>query len=106
MPSHGLKTAAQAAAVLATAVALAGCQPADTAPPTGDGATRHFGGIAFEPCSLAGAGQATAAFCATHEVPEDPAVRLDTTGRTIEDALGDVLAALDEAGYLHLKDRT
>jgi sulfate adenylyltransferase len=41
-----------------------------------------------------------------YEVPEDPAVRVDTTGRTIEDALGDVLAALDEAGYLHLKDRT
>jgi sulfate adenylyltransferase len=41
-----------------------------------------------------------------YEVPEDPAVRVDTTGRTIEDALGDVLAALDEAGYLHLKDRS
>ncbi|HEY0645221.1 MAG TPA: adenylyl-sulfate kinase, partial [Nocardioides sp.] len=41
-----------------------------------------------------------------YEEPEDPAVRVDTTGRTIEDALGDVLAALDEAGYLHLKDRT
>ncbi|WP_439937211.1 adenylyl-sulfate kinase [Nocardia sp. N13] len=41
-----------------------------------------------------------------YEVPEEPAVRVDTTGRTIEDALGDVLAALDEAGYLHLKDRT
>ena len=41
-----------------------------------------------------------------YEEPEDPAVRVDTTGRSIEDALGDVLAALDEAGYLHLKDRS
>jgi sulfate adenylyltransferase len=38
-----------------------------------------------------------------YEEPEDPAVRVDTTGRTIDDALADVLAALDEAGYLHLK---
>ena len=37
-----------------------------------------------------------------YEEPEDPAVRVDTTGRTIEDALDDVLVALDEAGYLHL----
>ena len=37
-----------------------------------------------------------------YEEPEDPAVRVDTTGRTIEDALRDVLVALDEAGYLHL----
>jgi sulfate adenylyltransferase len=29
-------------------------------------------------------------------------VRVDTTGRSIEDALDDVLAALDKAGYLHL----
>lgn len=39
-----------------------------------------------------------------YEEPEDPAVRVDTTGRTIEDALHDVLVALDEAGYLHLTD--
>ena len=38
-----------------------------------------------------------------YEEPVDPAVRVDTTGRTIEDALGDVLVALDEAGYLHLE---
>jgi sulfate adenylyltransferase len=37
-----------------------------------------------------------------YEEPEDPAVRVDTTGRTIEDALEDVLVALDEAGHLHL----
>ncbi len=37
-----------------------------------------------------------------YEEPEDAAVRVDTTGRTIEDALEDVLVALDEAGYLHL----
>ncbi|MCY4726612.1 adenylyl-sulfate kinase [Nocardioides sp. STR2] len=38
-----------------------------------------------------------------YEEPVDPAVRVDTTGRTIEDALDDVLAALDKAGYLHLR---
>lgn len=38
-----------------------------------------------------------------YEEPVDPAVRVDTTGRTIEDALDDVLVALDEAGYLHLE---
>ena len=37
-----------------------------------------------------------------YEEPDDPAVRVDTTGRTIEDALDDVLVALDKAGYLHL----
>ena len=38
-----------------------------------------------------------------YEEPVDPAVRVDTTGRTIDDALGDVLVALGEAGYLHLE---
>ncbi len=37
-----------------------------------------------------------------YEVPVEPAVRVDTTGRSIDDALEDVLVALDEAGYLHL----
>ena len=37
-----------------------------------------------------------------YEEPVDPAVRVDTTGRSIEDALDDVLLALDEAGFLHL----
>ena len=40
-----------------------------------------------------------------YEVPDDPAVRVDTTGRTIDDALEDVLVALDEAGHLHLAGR-
>ena len=35
-----------------------------------------------------------------YEVPEDAAVRVDTTGRSIADALDDVLAHLYEAGYL------
>ena len=35
-----------------------------------------------------------------YEEPEDAAVRVDTTGRTIEDALSDVLAHLYDAGYL------
>lgn len=37
-----------------------------------------------------------------YEEPDDPAVRVDTTGRTIEDALDDVLVALDQARLLHL----
>lgn len=37
-----------------------------------------------------------------YEEPDDADVRVDTTGRTIEDALGDVLVALREAGYLDL----
>jgi sulfate adenylyltransferase len=37
-----------------------------------------------------------------YEEPDDADVRVDTTGRTIEDALDDVLVALREAGYLDL----
>jgi sulfate adenylyltransferase len=37
-----------------------------------------------------------------YEEPQDADVRVDTTGRTIEDALDDVLIALREAGYLDL----
>ena len=37
-----------------------------------------------------------------YEEPEDAAVRVDTTGRSIEDALDDVITALREAGYLDL----
>lgn len=37
-----------------------------------------------------------------YEEPEDADVRVDTTGRTIDDALGDVLVALRNAGYLDL----
>lgn len=39
-----------------------------------------------------------------YEEPQDADVRVDTTGRTIEDALDDVLGALAEAGYLDLPD--
>jgi sulfate adenylyltransferase len=35
-----------------------------------------------------------------YEEPQDAAVRVDTTGRTIDDALGDVLEALYDGGYL------
>lgn len=35
-----------------------------------------------------------------YEEPQDADVRVDTTGRTIEDALGDVVAGLRERGYL------
>jgi sulfate adenylyltransferase len=37
-----------------------------------------------------------------YEEPLDADVRVDTTGRSIEEALGDVLVALREAGYLDL----
>ena len=37
-----------------------------------------------------------------YDEPVDPAVRVDTTGRTIDDALGDVVDALEQQGYLHL----
>jgi sulfate adenylyltransferase len=37
-----------------------------------------------------------------YEEPEDADVRVDTTGRTIDEALTDVLDALQEAGYLDL----
>lgn len=39
-----------------------------------------------------------------YEEPADADVRVDTTGRSIEDALDDVLDALAEAGYLDLRD--
>lgn len=37
-----------------------------------------------------------------YEEPDDAAVRVDTTGRTIEDALDDVLQVLAESGHLDL----
>ncbi|MSY84581.1 MAG: adenylyl-sulfate kinase [Actinobacteria bacterium] len=39
-----------------------------------------------------------------YEVPTDADVVVDTTGRTIPDALGDVVDALAESGYLDLRD--
>jgi sulfate adenylyltransferase len=39
-----------------------------------------------------------------YEEPEDADVRVDTTGRTIEDALHDVLAGLRDSGYVDLLD--
>jgi sulfate adenylyltransferase len=38
-----------------------------------------------------------------YEEPEDADVRVDTTGRTIDDALGDVVEALAERGFLDLR---
>jgi sulfate adenylyltransferase len=37
-----------------------------------------------------------------YEEPQDADVRVDTTGRTVEDALDDVLAGLRGAGFLTL----
>ena len=37
-----------------------------------------------------------------YEIPDDADVRVDTTGRSIDDALDDVVGALREAGYLDL----
>ncbi|WP_459972242.1 adenylyl-sulfate kinase [Nocardioides pyridinolyticus] len=39
-----------------------------------------------------------------YEEPQDADVRVDTTGRSIEDALDDVLVALRDAGHLDLTD--
>jgi sulfate adenylyltransferase len=39
-----------------------------------------------------------------YEEPRDADVRVDTTGRTIEDALDDVIVALRESGYLNLPE--
>jgi len=39
-----------------------------------------------------------------YEEPEDADIRVDTTGRTIDDALDDVLAALRDSGHLDLVD--
>ena len=39
-----------------------------------------------------------------YEEPEEPDVRVDTTGRTIDDALQDVLSALEHTGHLDLTD--
>ncbi len=41
-----------------------------------------------------------------YEEPDDAAVRVDTTGRTIEEALDDVLVALRESGHLDLTRAT
>ena len=38
-----------------------------------------------------------------YEEPDDPAVRVDTTGRSIEDALGDVIDVLRDTGLLDLE---
>lgn len=38
-----------------------------------------------------------------YEEPDDAAVRVDTTGRSIDDALADVLAGLRDAGYVDLR---
>ena len=40
-----------------------------------------------------------------YEEPTDADVRVDTTGRTIDDALGDVLDVLADRGYLDLRDQ-
>jgi sulfate adenylyltransferase len=37
-----------------------------------------------------------------YEEPDDASVRVDTTGRTIEDCLEEVIVSLNEHGYLHI----
>ncbi|MDQ3270044.1 MAG: alpha/beta hydrolase [Pseudomonadota bacterium] len=70
MRMTAMLAAALAAATLLGACAREAAAPADEAP-----ATRRFGQIGFEPCSLRGTsgGNATPAYCARHEVAEDPA---------------------------------
>lgn len=63
---------------LVAALLLAGCNdapPATARASTDTPATRHFGAIAFEPCSLpsVAGGPNTEALCATFRVPENPA---------------------------------
>lgn len=62
---------------LATALALAACQPAGDATPKGatdDGATHHLGQIAFKPCVLKGdGGLSVEGQCGHLDVAEDPA---------------------------------
>ncbi|HET6937862.1 MAG TPA: adenylyl-sulfate kinase, partial [Nocardioides sp.] len=41
-----------------------------------------------------------------YEEPQDADVRVDTTGRTIEDALNEVLVGLRDAGYLDLAEES
>ncbi len=41
-----------------------------------------------------------------YEEPDDADVRVDTTGRTVDDALADVVDALADAGYLDLRPAT
>ena len=72
-----MRTIQLLATALASALLLAGCnEPPPTAAGAGSAtaATRHFGRIAFEPCSLPGiaGGQSTQAQCATLQVPENP----------------------------------
>jgi len=68
-------------AALAVSLLVAGCNAPPPSPTAGQAgsdstATRHFGAIAFEPCSLPGVtgGQSTPALCASLQVPENPAV--------------------------------
>ncbi len=65
-------TQSLSAAMLAVML-LAGCN-ADSADVAEGGSTRHFGDIAFEPCSLASAsvGRPTEALCGTLAVAENP----------------------------------
>lgn len=62
-------------AALAAAALLSACAPPADAPVAATPATRSFGQIMFEPCSLqdASGGLATEAHCARYEVPEDRA---------------------------------
>ncbi len=73
-----MRTIRRLPTTLAAALLLAGCNgtPPASGPAAGDtAATRHFGALAFEPCSLPGitGGQSTPAQCATLRVPENPA---------------------------------
>lgn len=87
MRNTGILTVAVATTFAATLL-LAGCQPpadgqAGRKDTDATGSTRHFGTIAFEPCSLASVdgGLTTEAQCGTLQVAENPA---DTDGRQID----------------------
>lgn len=77
-----MRTIGILAATLLTAALLGACSQDTQAPAGTTPATRQFGQLTFEPCSLrgAGGGGATPAYCTRHEVPEDPT---GTGGRRI-----------------------
>lgn len=71
-----MRTTRYLPAAIAAALLLAGCNGSTTAPADRtDGPVRHYGRIAFEPCSLASpfATDSIAAHCATFVVAENPA---------------------------------
>ena len=73
MKSRNTRLLAALAALATSASLLAGCDSAPDPAAAASTAVRHYGGIAFEPCTLASPAAASnvQAHCASLEVPED-----------------------------------